>query len=98
MIDIPVKDLDYYTYDTLYEDVVWDRSHLYNSMNTNKAEKAYGCRVIVGHTPLNTPFVTEDGNLIAIDTGSFVPVGNITVMDLDTGEFWHSTAPAATIL
>ena len=97
-MDIPVMDLDYDTYDILYEDVVWDRSHLYGAMNTNKVEKAYGCRVIVGHTPLKVPFVTEDGNLIAIDTGAFVPVGKMTVMDLDTGEFWHSTAPTATIL
>ena len=97
-LDTPVRDLDDDTYDILYEDVVWDRTHLYNAMGTNKAEKAYGCRVIVGHTPLMSPFVTEDGNLIAIDTGAFVPVGKLTVMDLDTGEFWHSTAPTATIL
>ena len=97
-IDIPVRDLDDDTHDILYEDVVWDRTHLYNAINTNKSEKAYGCRVIVGHTPLKSPFVTEDGNLIAIDTGAFVPVGKITVMDIDTGEFWHSTAPTTTIL
>ena len=97
-IDIPVRDLDYDTYDTLYEDVVWDRTHLYRAMSTNKAEKVYDYRVIVGHTPLKSPFVTEDGNLIAIDTGAFVPAGNITVMDLNTGEFWHSTAPTTTIL
>lgn len=97
-LNIPVRDLDDDTYDILYEDVIWDRSLLYRAMSTNKSEKVYDCRVIVGHTPLKAPFVTEDGNLIAIDTGAFVPAGKITVMDLDTGEFWHSTAPTATIL
>lgn len=97
-VNVPCRDLDHNAYLILYEDVIWDRNMLYKALRLKTAERIFGCRVIVGHTPLKAPFISDDGNLIAIDTASFVPSGCITVMDIDTGEFWHSTSPAETTI
>jgi len=46
--------------------------------------------IICGHTPLRKPFHSEQYHLTCIDTGSFVRDGHITVMNIDTGEFFQS--------
>ena len=37
---------------------------LYKALRLKTADRIFGCRVIVGHTPLKAPFVSDDGNLI----------------------------------
>ena len=46
--------------------------------------------IICGHTPLKEVFHSDRFHITCIDTGSFEDEGHITVMDLDTGEFFYS--------
>lgn len=61
--------------------------------NQYNGEKIY----IIGHTPLDHPFYDEGMGIIGIDTGSFCDKssgweydGCITVLDIDSLEFWQS--------
>ena len=49
-------------------------------------------RVFVGHTVLKSfkPFITDDRKFIDIDTGSYLDEGAVTVMDMDSLEYWQS--------
>lgn len=47
---------------------------------------------IIGHTPLDKPFYDKDLGIIGIDTGGFLDIGYITVLDIDTLEFWTSNS------
>lgn len=55
-------------------------------------EKIY----IIGHTPLNRPFFDRDYGVIGIDTGAFCNKrdygvdGCLTVLDMDSFEYWQS--------
>lgn len=65
--------------------VLWDRT-AYESSRSLTAK-----RVIIGHTEIENhkPFVSQDHKIINVDTacGSY---GCLTVMDLDTLEYWQS--------
>ena len=63
-VNVLCRDLDHNAYLILYEDVIWDRNMLYKALRLKTADRIFGCRVIVGHTPLKAPFVSDDGNLI----------------------------------
>ena len=82
--------------DSRAEAVSWDREYIYQALgernpyrrqippfNTDKT-------IICGHTPLNRAVHSDRYHLTCIDTGSFVRNGHITVMNLDTGEFFRS--------
>ncbi len=59
---------------TLFEVIPWDKE------------------LIIGHTPVRSflPFFSEDCRLINIDTAGFHIDGKITVMDMETKEYWQS--------
>ena len=77
------------------ESLLWIREKFYNEY-TGSAE------VIVGHTP--TPYLSMHGfenknsylpirlpnKITLLDTGSFLPKGKITCMNILNGEFWQS--------
>ncbi len=78
------------------EDLLWIREKFYNNYRGNS-------KIIVGHTP--TPYLGEipgfenrdpykpiklPNNIIMLDTGSFLPRGRITCMDILSGNFWQS--------
>ena len=71
------------------EDLLWIRQEFYNGY-TGSAE------IIVGHTP--TQYVLHggsypirlDNNITLLDTGSFLPGGHISCMDVLSGEIWQS--------
>jgi len=80
----PAKALD----EQSEEDLLWIRSEYY--------EQYQGKTVVVsGHTPVQ--FVGEGQSvpiskphMIMLDTGSFMPEGHISAMDVETREFWQS--------
>lgn len=51
---------------------------------------------IIGHTPLNYPFFDKELGIIGIDTGAFCTKqiygidGYLTILDIDTFEYWQS--------
>lgn len=89
------------------EEFLWDRSYLASALseagcrqtipffdflpplNTDK-------RIFIGHTPLDThrPFYSEKYHLVAIDTGAGTKSGPLTLLDMDTLEYWQAGAYA----
>jgi len=49
-----------------------------------------GRLMFMGHTPLTDPFYSEKYHLVALDTGSCFDGGHITVVDMDTLDYWQS--------
>lgn len=78
-----------------YDEIVWDRSLIYESMEKEELSLPWKERIILGHTPIlsneKKPYISS--KVIDVDTGSFVPMGSITVMDIDTLQYWQSTLP-----
>ena len=53
-------------------------------------ERSIAKRVVIGHTPVGSkPYVSDDGLLVALDTGCGWD-GRLTLFDLDTGRSWQS--------
>ncbi len=79
--------------DRLLEGIVWDRSYIRAALfpeNRNRRPIRTERTIICGHTPLGKVFESQEYHIICIDTGSFAPFGHITVMDMDSGEFFSS--------
>ena len=104
--------VDIWRYPMLYR-FLWDRDYLYSAMSyegwTGKdrvpghfMEPLRTDRTIfIGHTQLRpecVPFVSERYHLIAIDTGTGSGKGPLTVMDMDTREYWQAEADGIRIL
>lgn len=83
-------------------DTVWDRDYIRSAINFEAGEQIETIKksvrepfqtsktIICGHTPLDSVFHSDNFHIICIDTASFDPDGHITVMDLDSGELFHS--------
>lgn len=76
-----------------------DHPRKYERYFREKYQEQYdGSKIyIIGHTPLDHPFYDKEMGIIGIDTGSFCDKskgwdvdGCITVMDIDTLEYWSS--------
>jgi serine/threonine protein phosphatase len=70
-------------------DLLWIRSDFFNNYSGDKL-------VVVGHTPVqiytdgaNKPLVLKN-NIIMLDTGSFLPNGKVTCMDIRTKKYWQA--------
>lgn len=72
-------------------DIVWSRDYINAAIEAQKPRFRTDRTIICGHTPLKEVFKSNDYHLICIDTGSFVSSGHITVMDMDSGEFYSSS-------
>lgn len=73
------------------EELLWIRSEFYDNYTG-------AAKVVVGHTPVQilagsysqrTP-VFRSNNITLIDTGSFLPGGRITCLDVLAGTYWQS--------
>lgn len=80
------------------EILCWDREYIYEALGIR--EKWKRCEIepvstdrtiICGHTPLRNVIRSDRFHLTGIDTGGFTQDGRITVMDLDTNEFFQSS-------
>lgn len=79
--------------DKLIEGVVWDRDYIKSALFPGQyGRKPFRTErtILCGHTPLVKVLNSSEYHIICIDTGSFVPFGHITVMDMDSGEFFSS--------
>ena len=89
------------------EDFLWNRSYLYSAMEDSawaRRGRKVDVRVkpvktkktiFIGHTQLRPecrPFVSKKFHLVAIDTGAGSGQGPLTVMDIDTKEYWQADA------
>ena len=88
------------------EGMLWDRDYLFSSLPASKRKyDAYPEReyepfktkrtIYIGHTPLVEindwePFISNEYNLIALDTGAGSGYGPLTVMDMGTREYWQA--------
>ncbi|MBO4278360.1 MAG: fructose-bisphosphatase class III [Spirochaetales bacterium] len=89
-------------YEPLVHDIVWDREYIRTAYEYESDPSAFvpseqarrpfvtDRTIICGHTPLKSVFHSDLYHITCIDTGSFVPDGHITVMDIDTGELFVS--------
>lgn len=71
-------------------DKSWEFDGLGSGGIANLPWNFQGRMMFVGHTPLKEPFCSEEYRLVALDTGSFNPGGKITVVDMDTLDYWQS--------
>ena len=98
-IDKTRKDITDKEYMEIYDEIVWDRSLIKDSMEKGEIDLPWRYRFIVGHTPIRNngrkPYISS--SIIDVDTASFDPSGSITVMDIDTLEYWQSTLPVETV-
>ena len=69
-----------------------------NAIEKESAMDFSGHTLYVGHTPLPGPFFSSSFHVIDVDTGSFLPSGCITIMDMDTFEYWQSGKEGKRIL
>ena len=81
------------------KDFIWDRTYITSAIEyEDKRRITKGMRepldtqktIFVGHTPLKAPFRSERYHLYAVDTGAGHTGGYLTLMDMDTGEYWKS--------
>ena len=79
------------------DDILWNRMYVRkakyfedNAIGKESAMDFSGHTLYVGHTPLPGPFFSSSFHVIDVDTGSFLPSGCITIMDMDTFEYWQS--------
>lgn len=78
------------------ENVCWDREYIRQATGGREPYRRpippfeTTKTIICGHTPLNRVFHSDAYHITCIDTGSFVRDGHITVMNIDTGEFFQS--------
>ncbi len=81
------------------KDFIWDRSYITAALEeAEKGKIPKGARapldtdktIFVGHTPIRAPFHSERYHLYAIDTGAGHIGGYLTLMDMDSGEWWKS--------
>ncbi len=84
------------SYISLVDEIVWDRDYIRSAVLSEAGAQPSrepfetDKMLICGHTPLNEVFQSHKYNITCIDTGSFVPEGRITVMDMDSGELFFS--------
>lgn len=82
---------------------VWDREYVDQASEYERAKEegldddyfalppdTEGRILFVGHTPFIKLFSSEAYHVIDLDTGGFHPTGCMTVMDMDTLEYWQS--------
>lgn len=89
------------------EPLLWDRSYLFSAMNglgitredripEHRVEPLdTHRRIFIGHTQIRpecVPFISRRYHLNAIDTGAGSGRGPLTVMDIETGEYWQAEA------
>ena len=87
--------------------LLWDRDYLFSAMNDvgiYRSDRVPGShvdpldtsrRIFIGHTQIRpecVPFVSAGYHLVALDTGAGSGRGPITIMDIDTGEYWQAEA------
>lgn len=81
------------------KDFIWDRTYITSAIEyEEKGRIGKDMRqpldtektIFVGHTPLKAPFFSERYHLRAVDTGAGHAGGYLTLMDMDTGEWWKS--------
>ena len=89
-------------YRPLIHDIVWDREYIRTACEYESDPTAFETEyhergpfatdrtIVCGHTPMEAVFRSRVYRITCIDTGSFVPAGHITVMDIDTGELFFS--------
>ena len=101
-IPMPIFTSDTYS---ILEDFIWDREYLESAMANGEARyNRWGERkkdlepvktnktIWIGHTALYLtarPFYSEEYHLRAIDTGIGTGKGKLTVIDMDTFEYWQ---------
>ena len=82
------------------KDFMWDRGYISSAISYRDSGRIYNHnrlplttdkRIFVGHTPLPKPFISARYHLVAVDTGAGHDGGHLTVMDMDTLEFWESS-------
>lgn len=78
------------SYPQIVFDIVWDRNYIRSAINGLGQPFETDRTILCGHTPLRDVFRSEKFHITCIDTGSFVSEGRITVMDMDSGEFFFS--------
>ncbi len=88
--------IDMREYETL-EELYWDRDYLISAITSEYGDKDVmpplrtSRNIWIGHSPMRSgkPFHSESYHLCAIDTGAGKD-GPLTVMDMDTTEFWQA--------
>ena len=75
--------------------LIWDRSLILNALEYEQTNSSFTefKEIFVGHTP--TQFIKEDipkqfCNLWMLDTGVYIS-GKLTIMNIETKEYWQST-------
>lgn len=81
------------SYDDCRNKVVWDREYLESAQSNNvkippfKTSKT----IYVGHTPIgDIPFYNGEYHIRALDTGSGYEGGRLTLMNMDSGEYFQA--------
>jgi len=77
--------------------VAWDRDFIEKAMKMHKKDKNYkfldANNIYTGHTPTLTRDTDKPQkfcNVWCLDTGSGLWHGKLTIMDIDTEEYWQS--------
>lgn len=91
------------SHDDVLSEFFWDRDYLSSAMLEESVPPAVSVRamrtplrtrkrIFIGHTPMQNrrPFVSKDYHIVAVDTGAGGGRGPITLMNMDTGEYWQS--------
>ena len=100
--DEPPEGYDYTNY--IPYNTTWNRDYVYEALSYELSGKPNspinpGKQLFVGHTPMvlekegvitAKPLISKIYNIIDIDTGSFLEGGKLTVMDIDTKEYWQA--------
>jgi serine/threonine protein phosphatase 1 len=75
---------------------MWDRELIFTAIKNAKPNEKYATEyeeVFVGHTTtrfFNSPIPIHVGNVWNLDTGAGEWEGKLTIMNVDTKEFWQS--------
>lgn len=100
--DEPPEGYDYTNY--IPYNTTWNRDYVYKALSYELSGEPnspinLGKQLFVGHTPMVSkkegvitakPLISKIYNIIDIDTGSYLEGGKLTVMDIDTKEYWQA--------
>lgn len=81
---------DPYDFECPTYSVIWDRQYLKAAAQGYDVFLDTPKKIFIGHTPVLKPVYYKKSNLILLDTSINKMKGYITVMDMDTLEFWTS--------
>lgn len=101
--DLPEEGYDFTN--TIPYNTTWDRAYFSAALSYELSEYSsispldFGKTLFVGHTPVlykkdgvvNTnPIISNTYHIINVDTGGYKKEGKLTVMDIDTKEYWQA--------